>query len=145
MTISALDLHFLQMASLVAQSDPESIRTHAELNVHRHARGSVIAKGNKVMGQGRSTHLGGDLDNPNVSERFVASLNAEITAMSDFLQKHNSNFQGCTMYSTTCPNWLTFKTVMSLGIKRFVHYGPTSDPKINYYSQKLGIQVISAA
>ena len=133
------------MASTVAQSDPEQVRPGSTVNVTRHARGAVIAKGNKALGQGRSTHMGGDLDNTDVSDRYTASLNAEIVAMSDFLAKNHGNFVGCTIYCSTPPNWLTWKNVVALGIKRIVHYGPIEDPKVQFYSQKLGVETISAA
>lgn len=133
------------MATTVAASDKEAITAYASSQVKRKPRGAVLARGNKTLSTGRSTHLGGDLQAADVSERYVATLNAEIVAISEYLAKDIGNLSGCTMYLTSSPNWLTWKTIVALGLKRIVHYGASLDPKITAYAQKMDVEVVSVA
>lgn len=131
MAITNVDLHFLKYAQLQGQTSEFS----------KKKRGAVIAKGNKIISTGVNSHLESKHSIFNESERYVATINAEIVALGGAVQKSAPIVQ-CTMYSSDEPNWVTFKTCVVMGIKRFVHYGQTKSKRIKAYAQNLGVEII---
>lgn len=106
-------------------------------------RGAIIAQGSEKLSSGSSTHLGGNLYKPDTEERFVATVNAELVAVGNLTQKGTPPLGNTTIYVSDCPNWYTFKMLVTLGIRRIVHYGPVINERITHYAQELNIEIIS--
>jgi deoxycytidylate deaminase len=140
MPLTRLDLHFLQLATAEAQKDGAS---NVNSGLKRKTRGCVIASGNQIISTGSSTHLGGQQYKPQTDERYVATINAENVAIGKAVQKGTAKFDSATIYITDCPNWYTFKLLVTVGLKRIVHYGPITNPRIVHYSKDLNIDIIS--
>lgn len=139
MPLNRSDMHFLRMAQIQGEKSQFS----------RKKRGAVIVKDNKVIAAGISSHLddkvaGQALAKLNDNERYVATVNAEIMAIGVAV-KAGINLNNVTIYTSDCPNWQVFKTLVVMGIKRIVHYGPTTSDRIGHYSQQLGIELLSVA
>lgn len=146
MSLSQIDLHFLQMASSQSEQHAESVVSRsAEGGLTRKGRGAVIAEKDKFKSAGVSTHLGGILYKPDTDERYVATVNAELVAIGKALAIGHANFAVSTIYVSDCPNWFTFKMLVTLGFKRIVHYGPVLNDRIAHYSKELSIEMISVA
>lgn len=144
MSLSQVDLHFLQMSRLVGEQGHDAIETHSiQHGFGTHKRGCVIAQGAKKLADGFSTHLGGNLYKPDTDERFVATINAELVAIGNLTQKGSPPLSLATIYVSDCPNWYTFKMIVTLGFKRIIHYGPIMNPRITHYAQELGVEIIS--
>ena len=75
-------------------------------------------------------------------ERYIATVNAELVAMGNAITA-GINLHNVTIYISEVPNWITFKTLVTFGIKRIVHYGPCLNERIKHYSRELGVQLIS--
>ncbi len=109
-------------------------------------RGAILAKDNKVVAAGVSSHLnedgatnkGGQLSE---NERYVATVNAEVVAIGAAI-KAGIFLSGCTIYVSDCPNWQTFKFLVTLGLKRIIHYGPTLNERIMHYAREMGVEII---
>jgi deoxycytidylate deaminase len=144
MNLSQVDLHFLKMARLQGEQRPDAIETKSKQHGSGpHHRGAVIAQGDKLLSTGFSTHLGGNLYKPQTEERYVATINAELVAIGNLTQKGCPPLTTTTIYISDCPNWYTFKMLITLGIRRIVHYGPVLNERITHYAQELNIQIIS--
>lgn len=147
MSLSQTDLHFLKMAQLQTQAQAEAHKAMDPTKPHsvrsvKH-RGAVIARGNEKLASGSSSHLGGDLHRPETEERYVATVQAEIVALGNLTSKGAPPLGSTTIYISDCPNWYTFKTLITLGFKRIVHYGPVLNERITHYAAELGIELIS--
>lgn len=139
MGLSQIDTHFLKMAAMQTEADAGAIN---KKGTTRARRGAVIARNNELVSKGVSQHLGGNLYKPDDEERYVATVNAEQVALGEAVRA-GQNIGTCTIYCSDCPNWYTFKTIITLGIRRVVHYGPVSNDRISHYARELGIEVIS--
>jgi deoxycytidylate deaminase len=105
-------------------------------------RGAIIAHGNRIVATGVSMHLGGQLYKPEVqSERHVATISAELVAIADAV-KHRADFNQLSMYISAPPTWPSFKTLITIGIKRIVCSGPLQNDRIKHYAQELGIELL---
>jgi deoxycytidylate deaminase len=124
------------------QQDPGAV-TNLKNPGKRKVRGAVIAEGNKIMSTGTSTHLGGEQYKPQTDERYVATINAENVAIGKAIRTGNAKFENATIYITDCPNWYTFKFLVTVGLRRICHYGPITNPRIAHYAKDLNIEIIS--
>jgi len=109
-------------------------------------RGCVIASQNKVISTGVSSHLTNDPNHAaqiNEEERYIATVNAEMVAISEAV-KAASSLNGCTIYSSTEPNWVSFKLIAMMGLKRVCFYGPLTNERTRHYAQELGIELVIA-
>jgi deoxycytidylate deaminase len=141
MAINSLDLNFLKMALQIAEQDSGHVMHSKTNTVNRKKRGTVLAKGNQVVSTGISAHLGGNLYKPEVEdEKYIATINSEVVALGSAIRANVPLFD-CTIYSTSAPNWITFKLLITFGIKRIVHYGPVPSERISHYAKELGIMV----
>lgn len=132
MPLERIDNHFLALA-----------KQHGERSTLSHSkRGAVLAKGNQILSIGVNSHLdpAGE-GHANDNERYVATVNAEMVAIGSAIQAGLS-LVGATMYSSEEPFWITFKLLITIGIKRVVYYGPSKNNKIRDYSQRMGVEVI---
>lgn len=110
-------------------------------------RGAVLAKDNKIVATGVNAHLdetGAPAKTKGLgeSERYVATVNAEIIAIGSAVRA-NVYLGDLTMYISDPPNWVTFKFIVALGLKRIVHYGTLQSERIKHYAQALGIEILS--
>jgi deoxycytidylate deaminase len=135
MSFSRTDEHFLRMS-------------HAEgrkSTLQKTKRGAVIAKGNKVLGIGISARLeegkSGALQ-ISAEERYIATIRAEIAALGACIRA-GINLTGATVYTSDQPDWQSFKTLVTLGIKRIVFAGPLTSKRISHYSQLLGVELLA--
>ena len=142
MSLSRIDVHFLKMASMVSQQDPHAIVSGKFRAGSKKHRGCIFAKGNKKLVDGVNTHLGGELYKPDTEERYVATVNAEIVALGKAIRAGIAPLAEITSYSTSCPNWFTFKVLVTAGVRRFVHYGATTSERTKHYAQELGVEII---
>ena len=134
--LTKADLHFLKMAQIQGQRSSFS----------KKKRGAILAKDNKVVAAGTSSHLnesGATNQSGQLSEneRYVATVNAEIVAVGAAI-KAGIFLSGCTVYVSDCPNWQTFKFLVTLGLKRIVHFGPTQNERILHYSREMGVEIL---
>lgn len=134
--LSKSDLHFLKMAQIQGQRSKFSKRK----------RGAILAKDNKVIAAGVSSHLNesGPTANSGAlseNERYVATVNAEIVAVGAAI-KAGIFLSGCSIYVSDCPNWQTFKFLVTMGLKRILHYGPTMNDRITHYAREMGVEII---
>lgn len=136
--LSKNDLHFLQMASLQGQQQV----SQSGNPVHK-SRGAILVGDNKIIAQASNEHMGGNLYKPESDEKYVATINAELSACGKAIEAGVAPFSNLTIYVSDSPNWYTFKMLVTLGIKRIVHYGPIGNDRITHYAQELGIQIIS--
>lgn len=144
MSLTQTDLHFLNMARLAGEEKVDAIETKSKQHgVGVKHRGAIIAQGSEKLSSGFSTHLGGNLYKPNTEERFVATVNAELVAVGNLTMKGSPPLGNATIYVSDCPNWYTFKMLITLGIRRIVHYGPVLNERITHYAQELNIEIIS--
>lgn len=137
MGLQHTDLHFLKMAQMQGEKSQFS----------RKKRGAVLAKNNKVLSVGVSSHLNeavgaAALSKLSDDERYVATVNAEIMAIGSAI-KNGLDITGSTIYISDCPNWAVFKFIVIMGIKRIAFYGPVSSERVTHYSQELGVEIIS--
>lgn len=136
MALQQNDLHFLRIAQITGQKSKFS----------RHRRGAVLVSNNKIIAQGVNSHLDQDKADAQVAqiqdtERYVATVNAEMVAIGEAI-KSNASLLNTTMYVSDAPNWITFKNMVILGIKRIVHYGPISSERMQHYAKELNITLI---
>lgn len=142
--LNKTDLHFLQMAALQSEKDPKNLLSHhADGGPVKKSRGAILVLNNKIVGEGISQHLGGNLYKPDTEERYVATVNAELVAVGEAINKGVAPLTNLTMYISDSPNWYTFKMLVTLGLKRIVHYGPANNDRITHYAQELGVELIS--
>ncbi len=133
MPLNNIDQHFLQIAQMQGQKTTSSKK-----------RGAVLAEGNKILGVGTSAHLdpaeaaGGMQE---TGEHYVATINAEVVCLGSAIRA-GGNLNQATMYSSDQPNWITFKILVALGIKRLVYYGPVKMPRIVEYANRMNIENI---
>lgn len=137
MSLTNTDLHFVKLARL--QGERASF-SHKK-------RGAVIANQNRIIAVGVNSHLDSGRSQAtnganSPDERYVATLNAEVVAISSAVRS-NTPLHNATVYISDEPNWVTFKFLVALGIKRIVHYGPTQNEHTKHYAQKLGVEIIS--
>lgn len=91
---------------------------------------------------GISTHLGGNLYKPEVEEeKYVATVNAELVAVGSAIMA-NQSIANTTIYTSDAPNWITFKLLVTIGIKRIVFYGPVTNERMTHYARELGIELV---
>jgi deoxycytidylate deaminase len=140
MSLTQTDLHFLNMARQAGVSNSGTTSLTPSRNKHR---GAIIAQGSERLSSGSSTHLGGNLYKPDTDERYVATVNAEMIALGNLTQKGSPPLSNTTIYISDSPNWYTFKMLVTLGIRRIVHYGPVTNERITHYAQELNIEIIS--
>lgn len=138
MSLTQTDLHFLNMARMAGTE-----QTGTDSGAAKKHRGAIIAQGAEKLSSGASTHLGGNLYKPDTEERFVATVNAELVAVGNLTMKGTPPLGNTTIYISDCPNWYTFKMLVTLGIRRIVHYGPVLNERITHYAQELNIEIIS--
>ena len=134
--LSQADLQFLKMARVTGQRSAFS----------KKKRGAILSKDNKVVAAGVSSHLneGGATAKSGAlseNERYVATVNAEVVAVGAAV-KAGIFLSGCTIYVSDCPNWQTFKFLVTLGLKRILHYGPTTNDRITHYAREMGVEII---
>lgn len=144
--LTQLDLHYLKMAKMAGE---KSQLTHSK-------RGAIVAKGNSILAQGVNAHLdqaanvkySGAIDGPPPpgleGEQYIATITAETVAIAVAIGL-TQNLAEVTMYVSDEPNWVTYKWLITLGIKRLVYYGPAQNERIKTYSQALGVEVIVVA
>lgn len=138
MALTNTDLHFVKLARLQGERASYSHKK----------RGAVLANQNRIIAVGVNSHLDSGNEAPSHAgsqgseERYVATLNAEIVAISSAIRQ-NISLHGATVYISDEPNWVTFKFLVAVGIKRIVHYGPTQNEHTKHYAQKLGVEIIS--
>lgn len=111
----------------------------------RHRRGAVLVKDNKIISQGVNSHLNQGKAEAHIAqmkdtERYVATVNAEMVAIGEAMRK-NETLLNATMYISDEPNWITYKNMVVLGIKRILWYGPITSDRIKHYSQELGVEI----
>lgn len=136
MSLSRLDTHFLKMAKMQGEKSSFS----------RKKRGCVIAKQNQIVATGVSSHLDTTKTETHTAgmgaeEKYVATVNAELVAIGAAVRA-NIGIAGATVYTSDCPNWMTFKMIATLGIRRVVHYGPCTNERITHYAKELGIEML---
>jgi deoxycytidylate deaminase len=136
MPLTRLDIHFLKMARL--QGEKSSFA--------KKKRGAVIAKNNRVISVGVSSHLDSNQalqahSKLSENERYVATVNAELVAMGAAI-RGGVTLNDVTMYISDPPNWITFKTMVTMGIKRIVHYGAGKGERVTHYARMLGIEIL---
>ncbi len=134
--LSKADLAFLKMAHIQGQRSKFT----------KKKRGAILAKDNKVVAAGVSSHLNENGPTANSgalsdNERYVATVNAEIVAIGAAI-KAGIFLNGCTIYTSDCPNWNVFKFLVTMGLKRIIHYGPTSNDRIAHYAREMGVEII---
>jgi deoxycytidylate deaminase len=143
--LSKNDLHFLKMAQSQANRS----------TFEKSKRGAVIAKDNKVIAVGASAHLaidGSHITDENApvktifqgqtdQEHYHATIQAELSAIG-MAVRANISLDSCTLYVTSQPNWLVWKTIFICGIKRVVFYGAYDNEKVKYYAPVNKVQVI---
>lgn len=132
LSLQPVDLHFLQMARVQGEKSSFSKAKH----------GAVIARGNRVVAVGVNSHLSDGTGQQSDQERYVATLNAEIVAVSSAVRAQEA-LSDVTLYSTQAPNWNTFKTIAAMGLKRILHYSPEAPDRTQHYAKELGIELIS--
>ncbi len=76
-----------------------------------------------------------------VDEKYVATVNAEIVAVAAAIQA-GAHLAEVTLYCSAEPNWYVYKTIVTLGIRRVVYYGPSKNDRIKDYSTSLGVEVV---
>lgn len=136
MALQQNDLHFLRIAQITGQKSKFA----------RHRRGAILVSNNKIIAQGVNSHL--DQGKPDAqvaqiqdAERYVATVNAEMVAIGEAI-KANVSLLNTTMYVSDAPNWITFKNMVVLGIKRIVHYGAVSNERMRHYAKELDVMLI---
>ncbi len=134
--ITKTDLHFLKMSQIQGQQSSFS----------KKKRGAILAKDNRVVAAGVSSHLNEDgasnkSGQLSENERYVATVNAEVVAIGAAI-KAGIFLAGCTIYISDCPNWQTFKFLVTLGLKRIIHYGPTSNDRILHYAREMAVEIM---
>jgi deoxycytidylate deaminase len=128
------------MAAVQSQQDPHAI-ARGETSA-RKRRGAVIARGNKILATGVSTHLGGELYKPETEERYVATVNAELVALGKCIRNGNAPLSDVSLYASDCPNWYTFKMLITIGIRRIVFFGPASNDRVKH-AKELGVEILA--
>lgn len=136
MALSRIDLHFVKLARMQGE---RSSFSHSK-------KGAVIAKENKILSTGVSSHLnegravaaqaGGE------NEQYVATIGAELVAISAAVRS-NISLNGSTIYLSAEPNWIAFKIIVTMGIKRIAFYGPLTSDRIRHYATELGVEILS--
>lgn len=145
MPLSQIDLHFLSIAQTAAMGNVNASTTQSGQHGALHKkRGCVIAKGNNLIAQGASQHLGGNMFKPEaLEERHAATINAELVALAEALKVGLTPIESASIYISDCPNWITFKMLSTLGFKRIIHGGPCLNDRILHYAKEFGIEMIS--
>jgi deoxycytidylate deaminase len=146
MPLSSVDQNFLKMAQHLGAKDPRAIESKsAETGgglTGNLKRGAVIAHGNRIVATGVSMHLGGALYKPeHQSERHIATVSAELVAISEAIKQKNDLNQ-VSIYISAPPTWPSFKVLVTLGIKRIVCFGPSENKRIQHYATELGIELL---
>jgi dCMP deaminase len=135
MALNRLDEHFLKLARLEGQKS----------TLQKTKRGCIVARGNKILTTGTSTHMGqGQIQEGQLmhEERYIAVIQAEIVAVGNAI-KSGINIVGATFYISDQPNWQIFKILATCGIKRIVFYGPVTSKKTQHYANLMGVQLLA--
>ena len=131
--LTRLDTHFLKIAKITGE---RSSFAHSK-------RGAVLAIQNRIISTGVSSHLEeGKANTNNEEERYVATVSAELMAISNAV-KNNTSILGATIYLSESPTWISFKIIATMGIKRIVHYGKQDNERVQHYAKLLGMEVLS--
>ncbi len=131
MAITSVDLHLLNMAKMAGEKSQFS----------KKKRGALIARQNQIIAEGVNSHLDSKSSKIDDNERYIATVNAEIVAVGVAIRK-KEDLGSCTIYCSDEPNWIVFKSLITFGIKRIIHFGPTKSDRIKHYSLQLGVEIL---
>jgi deoxycytidylate deaminase len=134
MAFNKIDEHLLRQCQIEGQKSP----------LEKTKRGALIAKGNKILGVGISARLEHGLSqvNPSQEEKYIATVRSEIAALGACIRA-GVNLTGVTIYISSPPDWSSFKTLVTMGIKRMVFIGPLTSQRISHYASLLGIEILA--